>query len=65
MTRKVKINGTAVELSKNEAKEVQRILLFSGNERQAQFNNWHQGAPTIEAMNRRKAAGAALGLKVE
>lgn len=63
MTRKVKIGTTNVELSKNEAKEVSRIMLFKGNDKQLQFETWRNAATTNESAARRNAAGVALGLK--
>ena len=64
MTRKVSINGTKLELSKSEEKEVARLGLFKGTDRQRQFDTWYKGAPTPEAKTRRWNVGIALGLSV-
>lgn len=64
MTRKITIGATKVEVSKNEAKEAERIVLFPKDHRQHVFEVWLFASPTPEARARRIAVGKALGLKV-
>lgn len=64
MTRKVKIGIVSCEVSKNEAKEVQRLMTFAGNDRQRQFESWLEAGATPEARARRRAVGDALLLRV-
>jgi len=68
MTRKINIRGTKLEVSKNEAKEAERIayMVIPGrpNNADAQWNFdiWYKSAPSPEAKARREAVGKALGL---
>lgn len=68
MTRKINIRGVKVEVSKNEAKEAERIahMVIPGRSSNADakfnFDIWHSSAPSPEAKSRREAVGKALGL---
>ena len=66
MTRKIIIGSALekVEVSKNEAREVERLMLFTTADRQLQFDKWLQGCPSPEARMRRINVGKALRLKV-
>lgn len=65
MVRKVKIGVVSCEVSKNEAKEVSRILSFPKEQRQFEFDRFMFASPTMEAKARRLAVGNALGLNTD
>jgi hypothetical protein len=70
MTRKILIRGVKVEVSKNEAKEAERIAYMvvpgrlANEDAQWNFELWYRSAPTPEAKLRREIVGKALGLKL-
>lgn len=64
MTRKVRLGTQNVELSKTEAKEVQRLTSVypDGVQRTMKLKEWAANAPTEDARVRRNKANAALGI---
>lgn len=64
MTRKVSIGTKKVELSKTEAKEIQRLCSIypAGVQRSMKLKEWAANAPTPEAERRRTEANTALGV---
>lgn len=63
--QKLNINRSIVEVTKNEAKEVQRLKMLAAADRgQAQraADIWMRSAPDDKAQERRKAVARALGL---
>jgi hypothetical protein len=65
---KVQIGSVTVELNKNEVIEAARIKVFMPIDKaysQSSADIWMRSAPSVTAMNRRKAAVRALGLSDE
>ncbi|OHD25428.1 MAG: hypothetical protein A2Y38_12770 [Spirochaetes bacterium GWB1_59_5] len=61
----VKIGEVELKLTKNEAKEAQRLEAFRRVEKeyaQRSADIWIRSAPTTAAQDRRKAVARALGL---
>lgn len=61
MTRRIKIASSICEVSKNEAKEVSRLLVIDARKRYDQWLSWFNTATTDEAKKRRLIVGIALG----
>jgi hypothetical protein len=64
--RRIKVNGIACHVSKNEAKTVSDLqIVFSKEERQTIFERWVNSMPYgSDARARRNYVGLAMGLKI-
>ncbi len=60
--RVINIQGTKVELSKSEARQVSRLEAMNASRRYGEWLLWHDDAPSQEARDRRQQVAYALKL---